>query len=392
MVRRAVEAGVRPYETADGLEAWRVYRLERPRWVVANLELRGLSGIELLRRIKSEGDCIVVLHHPQPEPRAVVEAVRAGADEVMSFPKDDARMARLLNEPSGPARGASPVDREILGSGSAMRTVRERARALASLDVPVVVSGEVGVGRRHVIDVIARASSPDAAGPLIVTPERIPARIDASRAYHLREIASFEVREQARWAHECVPGAGPRVFVSTSEPAEMLARDGRLDRRFHDRFCRFVIHVPPLRDRASDVRPLATELASRCSRKLGRAGVRFTAAALRVLEAKAWPGNVRELAEVVERLVAFSHDARITKAQVESVLNEAPVAVLSSRQAKYEREREEMIGLIRDTGGNLAEVARRLNLSRGAVIYRAQKYGLTAGRRSRTAPDGRPPR
>ena len=46
------------------------------------------------------------------------------------------------------------------------------------------------------------------------------------------------------------------------------------------------------------------------------------------------------------------------------------------RHARTRRQREELLRLIDETGGNLAEVARRLEMSRGGVIYRAQKFGL----------------
>ncbi len=74
--------------------------------------------------------------------------------------------------------------------------------------------------------------------------------------------------------------------------------------------------------------------------------------------------------------MAFNTDGRITRAQVASVLDEAPVGVVFSRRSRSRRQREELIALIDEAGGNLAEVARRLEMSRGGVIYRAQKFGL----------------
>jgi transcriptional regulator with GAF, ATPase, and Fis domain len=82
------------------------------------------------------------------------------------------------------------------------------------------------------------------------------------------------------------------------------------------------------------------------------------------------------LETVIEKLVAFVPDQRISRSLVASVLRDCPANVSSLRQAEQRRQREELVGLLDETGGNLAEVARRLDLSRGAVIYRAQKFGL----------------
>jgi len=84
----------------------------------------------------------------------------------------------------------------------------------------------------------------------------------------------------------------------------------------------------------------------------------------------------------MERLVAFSAGGRIDAQLVRSSLSEVASPVVRSRPAQGRREREQLAALIDATGGNLAEVARRLELSRSAIIYRAQKYGLLSSRRS----------
>jgi transcriptional regulator of acetoin/glycerol metabolism len=92
---------------------------------------------------------------------------------------------------------------------------------------------------------------------------------------------------------------------------------------------------------------------------------------------------VRELKAVIERLVVFAHDGRITRDHVRSVLDEKATTVASLRRASEERQRRELMELLQETGGNLAEAARRLGMSRGAVIYRAQKFRLLPNRSGR---------
>ena len=109
---------------------------------------------------------------------------------------------------------------------------------------------------------------------------------------------------------------------------------------------------------------------------MGRPGVQLDRGALALLREQQWPGNVRELAGVLERLVAFSPRGSITRERVREVLGEAPGGVGSLRLRREAQQREELVVLLAACRGNLAEVARRQKLSRGAVIYRAQKHGL----------------
>jgi len=82
------------------------------------------------------------------------------------------------------------------------------------------------------------------------------------------------------------------------------------------------------------------------------------------------------LAQVVEKLVAFSPSGDVTRERVREVLGESPDSVALLRHQRNQQQREELVALLESCGGNLAEVARRLEISRGAVIYRAQKHGL----------------
>jgi two-component system response regulator AtoC len=109
---------------------------------------------------------------------------------------------------------------------------------------------------------------------------------------------------------------------------------------------------------------------------MGRPAVQLDRGALALLREQQWPGNVRELASALERLVAFSPQGTITRERVREVLGESPDSVDSLRLRREHQQREELVALLAACRGNLAEVARRQGLSRGAVIYRAQKHGL----------------
>jgi DNA-binding NtrC family response regulator len=166
------------------------------------------------------------------------------------------------------------------------------------------------------------------------------------------------------------------VLACASEDLAERARDGAFHSGLAETLARFAILLPPLRERLEDVAQLAPLLAARIGAAMGRPGVQLERGALALLREQQWPGNVRELAGVLERLVAFSARGAITRERVREVLGESPDSVDSLRLRREAQQREELVGLLAVCRGNLAEVARRQKLSRGAVVYRAQKHGL----------------
>jgi DNA-binding NtrC family response regulator len=173
-----------------------------------------------------------------------------------------------------------------------------------------------------------------------------------------------------------VSGRGLRVFASTSGDLLRSAREGTFHPGLADRLSRFQIPLPPLRERPEDIGALALHLSRRIGATLGRPQVRFDRSAIALLRRATWVGNVQELASVVEKLVAFSPEGAVTRKRVTEILGDLPDSVGAMRQQRSQLQRAELATLLETCGGNLAEVARRLQISRGAVIYRAQKHGL----------------
>jgi DNA-binding NtrC family response regulator len=390
------QAGLAVVEARDGLEAWTRFRAESPDLVVSDLRMPRADGIELLRRIRGISSVPVILLTAYADVATAVAGMKEGAQEFFTFPDDLERMIARARELA--RAGASRSDDErlaqiVAGRSPAMRRVRERIRALASLRVPVLVRGEPGAGR----DQVARAihlTSGNGDAPLV--PVRAGAAAPAPRvapggAFFLDEIGRFSPAEQAHWferlrAWDAEAGAAPRVLASASEDLAERASASAFHPGLAERLQRFTILLPPLRERREDVAQLAPLIATRIGAAMGRPAVQLDRGALALLRAQQWPGNVRELAAILERLVAFSPDGAITRERVREVLGESPDSVDSLRLRREAQQREELIALLTACRGNLAEVGRRLGLSRGAVIYRAQKHGLLPKPRP-----GRPP-
>jgi DNA-binding NtrC family response regulator len=314
-----------------------------------------------------------------------VEGIKGGAQEFFRFPDELERMIARARELACASASQPEQDRLaelVAGRSPAMRRVRERIRALAGLHVPVLVRGEPGTGRDQVVRAIHALGGRDDAPLLAVragTAAPAP-RLAAGGAWFLDEVGRFSASEQAHWferlrAGDGAPGSA-RVYACASEDLAERAGAGAFHAGLAEKLQRFAILLPPLRERIEDVAQLAPLLAARIGAAMGRPGVQLDRGALALLREQQWPGNVRELAGVLERLVAFSARGAITRERAREVLGESPGGVDSLRLRREAQQREELVALLEACRGNLAEVARRQNLSRGAVIYRAQKHGL----------------
>jgi len=381
------EAGFRVVEAENGIDGWRRFRRNEPDLVITELRMPGADGIELLQRIRGMSSVPVILLTAYGDVPTAVAAIKGGAEEFFTFPDDLDRVidrAHELTHDAGAKSDSEELAARIIGKSAAMRRLRDRVRALAPLQVPVLVSGELGTGHDHVVRCLHELRADDGATLVTVASGEAGAlrRPTPGIAYYLDEVGSFKPAEQVHWferlceSERAEPGGAFRIFASTSEDISLRARDGSFHPAFAERLLRFQVPIAPLRERTGDIGPLVSHLADRIGKEMGRERVRFDRSAVTLLRSLAWPGNVRELAQVVEKLVAFSPSGDVTRERVREVLGESPDSVALLRHQRNQQQREELVALLESCGGNLAEVARRLEISRGAVIYRAQKHGL----------------
>lgn len=217
-----------------------------------------------------------------------------------------------------------PLDSLLVCRSAAIEHLRATAVRVAGGEARVLITGESGVGK----DVLARfihAKSRRASGPFIVVSavgleERALARStdEAFDAAHggtlfLDEVSELPLGIQARvlrrlesWHHADQPREDVRVIASTTRELAELVAHGEFREDLMYRLRVVHLHVPPLRERRDDVRPLAEWQA----RRLGRPFTP-TAEAWASLEQYYWPGNVRELSNVIEQVLATAPHAAI---------------------------------------------------------------------------------
>jgi two-component system, NtrC family, response regulator AtoC len=172
-----------------------------------------------------------------------------------------------------------------------------------------------------------------------------------------------------------------RVVAATHRDLEAEVRAGRFRQDLLYRIGGFTLVVPPLRDRSAEILPLAEHFARLTAGEQGRPAPTLAEDAREALTSYSWPGNVRELKNAVERALVLCGD-QITSADLPEKLRDAAhrtrpvVAGADMRGHLAEVERAAIVTALEAEDQNQTRAARRLGLSRRALIYKLEKYGL----------------
>ncbi len=170
-----------------------------------------------------------------------------------------------------------------------------------------------------------------------------------------------------------------RVVAATNQDFRQMLEQRRFREDLYYRLSQFPIEIPALRDRPVDILKLARFFLDRAARKLGKAPLRLTEGAERILAAYHWPGNVRELENLMERMAILSE--REVEARDLPLASGAP-----PRPTRFKDiERQAIEEALRRSGGNRTQAARQLGISLRTLQYRLKEYeqrDLTAGQGS----------
>jgi transcriptional regulator with PAS, ATPase and Fis domain len=177
-----------------------------------------------------------------------------------------------------------------------------------------------------------------------------------------------------------------RILCATHRDLRRAVAEGRFREDLYYRISAFTLDVPPLRERPTELLLLAELFAGRFAADLGRKAPRITPEAQALLAAHTWPGNVRELRNVIEHAIVLHDGPTLDTTDLPDLVPvPATRAVTSSRQITEptpireqmnDVERDAIRGALQAEGGNRTRAARRLDMSRRALIYKMIKYGL----------------
>jgi formate hydrogenlyase transcriptional activator len=310
--------------------------------------------------------------------------------------------------------GEMPPESIIFGRTDAMQAVRDRLTKLAGANVPVLIQGESGTGK----DIIARmihAASPWRTGPWVkVNCPAIPGTLLESELFgyekgaftgaygvkpgrvemahrgtlFLDEISELDMSLQSKLlqllqdGQFCRIGAQEdkkvevRVVCATNRKLEQEIENGTFRSDLFYRINVVNLHMPALRERASDIPELVEYFLEHHNRKYNCRAKPLSGEMMGVLRKYHWPGNIRELENFIERSVILTHGSAL----------EVPIGelggngkVIPSSIPRKAEERDGILRILKETNGRVAGpqgAAERMGIKRTTLISRMKKLGI----------------
>jgi two-component system nitrogen regulation response regulator GlnG len=326
-----------------------------------DIRMPGLTGLEVLEQHRAAGgETAIVIITAQNLLENAVESMKAGALDYLVKPfalaevqalAEKARSTRALKDEVRSlrrqvGRAVSPGGDRLVGSSPALLEIFKTVGKVAPRNVPVLITGESGTGKELVAHAI-HAASPRAEGPFVpVNAAAIPRELLESELFghergaftgatHARagrfreasggtlfldEIGDMPVDLQAKLLRvlqsaEVMPVGGRepvhvdvRIVAATHRDLDERVRAGEFREDLLYRLRVVPISIPPLRERAEDIRTLALHFVERYARELTEGPVSLPDATIERLERHDWPGNVRELENAIKRALVLSTD------------------------------------------------------------------------------------
>src|SRR5689334_4278550 len=416
-------------EADSGAKLKQTFSDPQPVVVLLDIKLPDADGLDLLPQIKKqwpETEVIVLTGNATFE--AAVEATKRGAYHFLNKPFDtqgllvtveraiehkaqndeNSTLRRALSTMSG---SVSP----IFQSG-VMQTVVRTVERVAPSDVSILITGESGTGKEVIADLIHALSPRSKARIIKINCAALPRELIESELFgsvkgaftgahsdreglfrqaeggtlFLDEISEMPVDTQSKLLRvlqdqEVRPVGGKtayktncRIVAATNRRPEEAIKDGKLREDLFYRISAISVYLPPLRERREDIMPLANAFLKRFASQANRVIKGFNTSAIERLTGFEWPGNVRQLQNEVQRAVLLcegeevdSADLSITK--VRTVGEESFDTNFTLLEGV---ERNAIVQMLKETGGNKLETAKRLGIGRQTLYNKIKAYGI----------------
>jgi two-component system, NtrC family, nitrogen regulation response regulator NtrX len=353
-IRRSLEiilrgAGLVVTSAASGEEGLTSVQAEEFTAVFLDMQLPGMDGIEVLRRLRSSHpDLPVVIISGHATIERAVEATRLGAFEFVEKPFSRERILLLARNAADAGRMKRELAQlrgedadEFLGKSAPVQALREAIERVAPIDARVLILGESGTGKELVARALHRLSQRVGHAFIKVNCAAIPDDLIETELFgavkgaytssvasregrfaaadkgtlFLDEIGDMSMRAQSKVLRVLQEGeyepvgstrtvqVDVRVIAATHRNLRARVEEGLFREDLLFRLNVVPLEVPPLRERAGDIRLLGERFIAAYASRHDLPPPRLQEASWDLLERYAWPGNVRELKNVIERLV-----------------------------------------------------------------------------------------
>jgi two-component system, NtrC family, response regulator len=435
------QAGIRSHSAASPSQALEYIASDDFHLVIQDMNFSrkttGEEGLDLLRKIKNaKPNLPVILMTAWGSIQLAVEGVRAGAADFVTKPWTNQQILQSVKTAIGLAAANSSkhpdkkVTREeldalydfkdIIGRDAKMVKILDVIGRVSATDASILITGESGTGKEVIAAAIHRNSRRRNAPFIKVNLGGISstlfesemfghvkgaftdARLDRKGRFELAnggtifldEIGDLDLNSQVKMlrvlqdrTYEVLGSSHSRtvdvrVISATNRNLTEMVTGGGFREDLLYRLNLIAIHLPALRERASDIPLLAEHFLESIGKVYGRASLQMSDAALSWMESLAWPGNIRQLKQLIERAILVSSKEILEvddfRLPIEMEAHEAGKDALPDvgRMTLDDLEKAMILKSLKHYDGNISRVAEALGLSRAALYRRFEKYGI----------------
>jgi DNA-binding NtrC family response regulator len=388
-----------------------------------DIKMPGMDGLELQRRIKgADPNATIILMTAFASVETAVEAMKQGAYDYVVKPIDPDDLEHLVRNAaerkelvSENLRLREKIDEisqfhEIIGRSQAMQGVLEQVTLVSQTDTTILLRGESGTGK----ELIARAIHSDSRRryqPIVVVncgalaegvleSELFGHEKGAFTGAQYRRKGKFEMADGGTLfldeigdissktqvdllrvlddkritrvgANEAIP-VDFRLIAATNRNLESMVAQGTFREDLFYRLNVFSITLAPLRDRREDIPPLVDHFLRKHSLAMNKRVTGVSPEALDLLMAHPWPGNAREVQNAIERAVLVAKGAAI---QISDLPFHFQLGKpLSNHKALAAVEELHIRRVLEETGWNISQAARLLEIDRVTLYHKINKY------------------
>ncbi|MFL6569742.1 MAG: sigma-54-dependent transcriptional regulator [Chthoniobacterales bacterium] len=426
---------------AQGLK---VLKTETPAVVLLDLQLPDADGLEMLDQIKHEhpGTQVIILTAHDSLNNAI-ESIKRGAyhfiskpyapEELLSLIEKAIEKQSLLRETEELRERTHQLEKRLeiaetrlapVFKSKAMQEIHELINAMAPSEANVLITGESGVGKEVIANVIHSRSRRSTKSMVKLNCAAFPQAMIEGELFgyvkgaftgatndfsgmiaaasgstlFLDEISEMPVELQTRFLRvlqerEYRPlgstktmKADFRVVAATNRPVANALSEGRLRADLYYRINTFQIEVPPLRQRKEDIPPLVGSFVRQFAQQLGKKEPDITPEAFQKLLDYSWRGNVRELQNAIEYAVVLARNGQIGTKELPAEVQLPPVLQSTSAPAPAQNgdnvtsldqlERNAILHALAQCHGNKKKAAQLLGIQRPTLYNKMKRYAI----------------
>ncbi len=428
------QAGFHATTAADGFEALSMLQKSVPDLVITDLKMPRMSGMDLLRRIRTDyPDVLVVMLTAFGTVESAVEAMKAGAYDYLTKPvhADELELVARrslehlqLVEENRALRSSLDAKygfENIAGRSNSLLYVLDMAARAAQTDATVLIHGETGTGKELLAKAVHFNSARREKPFVTINCGAIPKDLLESELFgHVKgsftgavthrkgkvesadggtlfldeigemplelQVKLLRLLQQGEIEKVGAPSASivdVRVIAATHRNLPAMIEDGTFREDLYYRLSVIPLELPPLRERADDIPELIQHFFLKLKKKHGREMLALPVSLIPYFSNYRWPGNIRELENIIERLVVLTSGNEITLSDLPAFLRREHPSLdtlnidLPAQGISLESiEKELILKALEKFNWNQTHAAKYLDISRKTLMYRMEKHGI----------------